>query len=230
MKKVVLLLFILLLSPNCSFANNFLNNFAEDFNSFTTGISNKLKPKTSQDRLAPVRELPLGEMTLNEKATLLYNENNIKASLDTLLCIKEFDRTAQDWLLIGNILYDQDKIADAVFMYKKAITTNPKFYKSYYNLGNIYLEDEKPFLAIENYRKANTLNPQFAYSYYNLGCAYLKAGNLKKAKIAFLKAVELKNTEPDFHYNLAYTYKKLKNDKLAKQYLGFYNKLTENNQ
>jgi tetratricopeptide (TPR) repeat protein len=50
-------------------------------------------------------------------------------------------------LLIGNILQDQDKIADAAFMYQRAIAVDPKFYKAYYNLGNIYLEDEKPYVV-----------------------------------------------------------------------------------
>lgn len=161
----------------------------------------------------------------SEQATIFYNENNIKNSFDTLLTIKDADRTAQDWLLLGNILQDQSKMSDAIFMYQRAITLDSKFYKAYYNLGNIYLEDEKPYLAIENYRKANKSNSEFPYAYYNLGCAYLKIGNLKKAKYAFLKAIEIKNTEADFHYNLAYTYKMMNKPKLGKQYLDNYNKL-----
>lgn len=189
-----------------------------------------MKKSTPQERLAPVKQTYDDALTPSEQAVLFYNENNLKSAFEILLTIKEADRTAQDWLLLGNILQDQNKISDAVFMYQRATIVDPKFYKPYYNLGNIYLEDEKPFMAIENYRKANKINNNFPYAYYNLGCAYLKAGNLKKAKIAFLKAIELKNTEPNFHYNLAYTYKRLNNPKLAKQYLGFYDKLMENNQ
>lgn len=170
------------------------------------------------------------EFTKHEQAILLYNENNLKASFDVLLSIKEAERTAHDWLLLGNILQEQSKLPDAIFMYQRAILVDPAFYKAYYNLGNMYLEDEKQYLAIENYRKANKANPEFAYAYYNLGCAYLKTGDLKRAKIAFLKAVELKNTVPEFHYNLAYTYKKLNKQKLAQQYLDNYNKLMESNQ
>lgn len=220
MKKVSLLLIIVLFSANCVSAQGVYSNFF-----------NKLKNKpTAQERLAPVKAPSDDSLTPSEQAMVLYNENNIKSAFDVLLRIKEADRTAEDWLLLGNILQDQDKISDAVFMYQRASVVNPKFYKPYYNLGNIYLEQDKPYIAIENYRKANKANNTFSYAYYNLGCAYLKIGDLKKAKIAFLKAIELKNTEPNFHYNLAYTYKMLKNPKLAKQYLGFYNKLMENNQ
>lgn len=220
MKKLVLIIAILIASSNFASAKPKASNIFDNL---------KNKP-SAQDRLAPVKKTYDSELTPSEQATILYNENNDKAALSVLVSIKELDRTAQDWILLGNILQDQEKNADAVFMYQKAITVNPKFFKAYYNLGNIYLAEDKPFLAIENYRKCNKLNPEFAYGYYNLGCAYLKAGELRKAKIAFLKAIEIKNTVPEFHYNLAYTYKMLKNEKLSKQYLGFYNKLMENAQ
>lgn len=221
MKKISLLIAIILLSSaNCVKAENFASKFINDL---------KTKP-SKQERLAPVKKTYDDELTPSEQATILYNDNNLQPAMTYLTKIRENDRTEQDWLLIGNILQDQGKISDAIFMYQKAITINPKFYKAYYNLANIYLEQDKYYLAIENYRKANKSNPEFAYAYYNLGCAYLKIGDLKKAKIVFLKAIELKNTVPEFHYNLAYTYKMLKKPELSKQYLGFYNKLMENNQ
>lgn len=219
MKKIFLVLILFL------FASSYTQ--AKTIQDFFGSLKNK---PTAQERLAPVKQTYDNTMTPSEQAILFYNDNNLASALEILLKIKESDRTAEDWLLLGNILQDQDKISDAVFMYQRSITTNPKFYKPYYNLGNIYLADDKPFIAIENYRNANKLNNQFSYGYYNLGCAYLKAGDLNKAKIAFLKAVELKNNVPDFYYNLAYTYKKLNKPKLAKPYLDFYNKLMEANQ
>lgn len=219
MKKIILLLIIILLSTSSVFAQGAGSDLFE-----------KLKNKpTAQERLAPVKQTYEDTLTISEQSIILYNENNIKGAFDTLLRIQELDRTAQDWFLLGNILQDQDKTSDAIFMYQRAIVIEPRFYKPYYNLGNIYLEQDKPYLAIEKYRKANKLNNKFPYAYYNLGCAYLKLGNLQKAKIAFLKAIEIKNTVPEFHYNLAYTYKMLNKPDLAKQYLGFYNKLMENN-
>jgi tetratricopeptide (TPR) repeat protein len=217
MKKIILLLGFILLSANCVKAQGFGSDFFKK-------LMNK---PTSQERLAPIKQTYDEGLTPEEQVIMLYNENGSKNALDALLLIKESDRTALDWVLLGNILQDQNKISDAVFMYQRAIIVDGKCYKAYYNIGNIYLEQEKPRLAIENYRKANKINNEFSYAYYNLGCAYLRIGDLKKAKIAFLKSIELKNTIPDFHYNLAYTYKMLNKPDLAKQYLGFYNKLME---
>lgn len=220
MKKLLTLLVLMFLSGSCVFAAQAPSASAlKSMYNKMIGKEKKIQQPqatTSDDTVSPSKE-----------AMIFYNNNETKKAFDILVKIPDTERTAQDWVLLGNILQDQEKISDAVFMYQRAIATDPTSYKPYYNLGNIYLADEKPFLAIENYRKANKANNTFAYGYYNLGCAYVKAGDLKKAKIAFLKAIELKNNEPDFHYNLAYTYKKLGKDKLAKQYLQFYNKALE---
>lgn len=163
---------------------------------------------------------------LSQQAVALYTDNNLDDSLNTFLKIPEKYRTAQDYVLMGNILADLGRREDAIFMYKRAILTDEFNYKAYYNIGNICLNDDKYFMAIDYYKKAKKYASDFPYVYYNLGCAYIKAGDLKRAKSNLTKAIELKNTEPDFHYNLAYVYKKLDKPKLAKVYLENYNKLT----
>ncbi len=163
---------------------------------------------------------------LSQQAVALYNDNNLDESLSTFFKIPEKYRTAQDNLLIGNILLDLGRREDAIFMYKRAILVDEFYYKPYYNIGNICLNDDKYFMAIDYYKKTIKYAPEFSYAYYNLACAYIKAGDLKKAKSKLIKAIELKNTEPDFHYNLAYVYKKLEKPKLAQMYLDNYNKLT----
>lgn len=172
---------------------------------------------------------PQHEMTMSEKATLYYGDNNTEEAFQQILKIKDYERTPQDWLLLGNVLQDNGKNADAMFMYNRAVAIDKTYYKAYYNLANLYLEENKLNLAIQNYKLASKYNDKFPYAYYNLGCAYLELGQAKNAKIAFLKAIEAKNTVPEFHYNLAYTYKKLGKEKLAKKYLENYNSLTLGN-
>lgn len=165
--------------------------------------------------------------TLNEQAKLLYADNNITESFNALLSIPEEERTAENWLLLGNILQDKGRNDDAVFMYTQSILKDDKFYKAHYNLGNCYLNDDKPNMAIEEYKKVLKIRPEYAYAHYNLGCAYIKLGKYKKAKNALLDAIYFKNTEPDFYYNLAYVYKKLNKAKDAQAYTEIYNKLIE---
>ena len=168
------------------------------------------------------------DATLNEQAKLLYADNNITESFNALLSIPEAERSAENWLLLGNILQDKGRNDDAVFMYTQSILKDDKFYKAHYNLGNCYLNDDKPNMAIEEYKKVLKIRPEYAYAHYNLGCAYIKLGKYKKAKNAFLDAIYFKNTEPDLYYNLAYVYKKLNKAKDAQAYTEIYNKLIEN--
>lgn len=167
------------------------------------------------------------EYSLSEQAVIYYNDNNLVKSFEVLSSIEEDKRTAQDWFLLGNILQDEEKVSEAVFMYKRAILVDKAFYKPYYNLANIYLENDQTYMAIDNYKSVLKLKPDFSYVYYNLGCAYLRLGDLGKAKRNLLKAIELNKTEPNFYYNLAYVYKKMKKEKVAREYLAIYNEISK---
>lgn len=162
---------------------------------------------------------------LSKQATAFYSDNNHVRTMDLILQINEKERTAQDWLLLGNVYMDKDKPEDAVYMYQKAIQKDKKCYKAYYNIGNYYLERGQYDIAIQNYTKAAKYKNDNPYIYYNLGCAYLKQNNLSSARLNFYKAIMYNSNVPEFHYNLAYVYKKLNKDKLAKTYLDNYNKI-----
>lgn len=165
---------------------------------------------------------------LSKQATAFYSDNNHNKTMDLLLQIDENERSAQDWLLLGNLMDEKGEKDNAIFMYQKAINTDKKYYKAYYNLANLYLADGKYNMAVTNYKKTVSLNKENPYVFYNLGCAYLKLGEVKKARSAFQQAVTLKNDVPEFHYNLAYAYKSLDKTKMAQIYLDNYNKLTQN--
>lgn len=166
---------------------------------------------------------------ISKQAVAFYSDNNFQKTMDLLLQINEIDRTAQDWLILGNLLEEKGEKQNAMFMYQKAIVVDEKFYKAYYNLGNIYLADERYNMAIENYKKALKYKKENPYIHFNLACAYIRLGEIKKAKDSLLKAVSMKNDIPEIHYNLAYVYKSLGKAKIAQTYLDNYNKLTVSN-
>jgi len=206
MKNLLIILVLIFLSVNSSFAFNL--NLKKEDNSFVQKEEYRV---------------------LSDEANIYYAQNNIKEAKNVLVSIPENERSAQNWLLIGNILQDEGKLADAEFMYKKAIEVDDKYYKAYYNLGNIYLMQDKPNMAVEEYTKVTKLKPDYPYGYYNLGCAYIKLEKYSKARFALLDAIDLKNTVPDFHYNLAYVYKMMNKKKSSEIYLQYYNRLIENN-
>ena len=158
----------------------------------------------------------------------LYAANKLDEAFNLLVSIPQEERTAQELLIMGNIMQDYGRNEDAEFMFNSALTVNPSFYKAHYNLGIIHLANNQPYLAIENFKLAIKYNKEFAPAHYNLGCAYLKVNQLKKAKTAFIDAIFYNPNVADYHYNLAYVYKQLGKEKDAKTYLGYYNKIKNN--
>ncbi|MCQ2743381.1 MAG: tetratricopeptide repeat protein [bacterium] len=163
---------------------------------------------------------------LSQQATAFYSDNNFDKTMELILQIPPNDRSAQDWLILGNLLDEKGEKEQALFKNQKALRVNSKYNKTYYNMSNIYMTQGRYLLAIDSYKNATKINQKNPYLYYNLACAYLKKGKTKEAKTALLKAVTLKNNIPEIHYNLAFVYQKLGNTKLAQTYLDNYNKLT----
>lgn len=217
MKKVLILslLFSLFMFPA----------FAEE----QTSAPEKAKVNKLNIFKKPVKEVQ--EVSTEEKqnlsadAMVLYNANNIEEALKVLNSIEDKNKTALDWLLVGNIYQDKNDIDKAALYYQKSILADKKFYRAYYNLGNLYLEDENAMEAIKLYKLSLRYKYDFAYAHYNIGCAYVKLGKLKNAKSSFLKAIAHKKDMTDAYYNLAFVYKKLNNTKKAEQYLKIYNEL-----
>ena len=160
---------------------------------------------------------------LSKQATAFYSDNNYNKTMDLILQIDEKERSAQDWLILGNVLEDKGEKDNAIFMYQKAISVNPKYY---YNLANNYAQNSQFNMAVQNYKKAASLNKENPYIFYNMACTYIQMGEIKKAKTNLNKAIMFKSDVPEFHYNLAYVYKKVNKPKLAQTYLDNYNKLT----
>ena len=203
MKRFLIILFLVMVCTSFGCAN------ALDFN-----LSKKQQAEEQIDEKS-------------EQARVLYAQNDIDGALVILQNKKEAERSAQDWLMLGNIMQDKEKIPEAIYMFNHAINKDPKYYKAYYNLGYIYFIQDKPNMALAEFKKAVKYKPDFSYGYYNIGCAYLKLKNYRTARYNFFKAMDLRANEPNIYYNLAYCYKMLNDEKKAKTYLDLYNKMME---
>ncbi len=167
---------------------------------------------------------------ISQQAKVFYAQNDIDKALEILNGKSEDSRSAEDWMIMGNILQDKNKIDETIYMYNQSINTDPKYYKAHYNLGYIYLIQEKPNMALVEFKKSVKYKPDFSYGYYNIGCAYLKLKNYGSAKYNFFKALDLKANNPDIYYNLAYSYKMMNKEKQANTYLDLYNKMMEDHE
>ena len=165
--------------------------------------------------------------TVTEQAKVMYAQNDIDKAYEILEQKPEEERSALDWLMMGNIMQDKEQIDKALYMFNQAVNKDPKFYKAHYNIGYIYLSKDQPNMALKEFKLAVKYKPDFSYGYYNMGYAYLKLGKYSTAKYNFFRALDLRANEPDIYYNLAYSYKMMGKEKQAQTYLDLYNKMIE---
>jgi tetratricopeptide (TPR) repeat protein len=96
---------------------------------------------------------------------------------------------------LGNALYEEGKIKDALYYFNEAISINPDFAKLYYSRGNAYYKLGQFQLAIDDYSKAITMNPYYAGAYCNRGIVYDEKGQYRLAMEDYTQTIRLK---PDY--------------------------------
>lgn len=125
-------------------------------------------------------------------------------------------------------LYENNKISESLYYFKKAISSKTDFYEAYCNYGNA-LSKEQQFNAAEAaYRKAIEIKPDYAGAYNNLGNALLDQDdfrkNFKEAEKCYLKAIEIIPDLYDAYKNLAVCYQGEGLSEKALHYFKIYNK------
>ncbi|MBI5307078.1 MAG: tetratricopeptide repeat protein, partial [Planctomycetes bacterium] len=98
---------------------------------------------------------------------------------------------------LGGIQFQQDKMADALGNYQKAVAKFPSFRRAWRNLGLIYVRNGKHDDAISAFTRMIELGGGDAYSYGLLGFAYAAKLDYQAAEAAYRNALLLQpeNTE-----------------------------------
>ena len=76
---------------------------------------------------------------LSDLAVALYNDNSLEEAYSSLMQIPDNQKTAQDYLLLGNIHDEKGDKQGAIALYQKSINLDKSCYKSYYNMANVYV-------------------------------------------------------------------------------------------
>ena len=98
---------------------------------------------------------------------------------------------------LGGIQFQQDKMADALGNYQKAVAKFPSFRRAWRNLGLIYVRSGRHDDAISAFTRMIELGGGDAYSYGLLGFAYAAKLDYQAAEAAYRNALLLQpeNTE-----------------------------------
>ena len=90
---------------------------------------------------------------------------------------------------LGNILYQTNRIPEAMDLFKQASEIKPAV--AHYSLGNALIEKGRTSEAMEEYRQSLRIDPDYAEARNNLGNALLLTGRSSQAIAEFEEAVRI---------------------------------------
>lgn len=93
------------------------------------------------------------------------------------------EKTSQAWFAEGMRRFNEGKVDEAIFAFKKAAELDEENAKAYYNIGWLYQSKGKAYLdiAAKWYRKALARDKKMLNAYYNLGVIAFQRGDAKNA-------------------------------------------------
>jgi tetratricopeptide (TPR) repeat protein len=95
------------------------------------------------------------------------------------------------YFMLGGVYFQQDKMAEALANYRKAVDELPRYRSAWRSLGLVYTRDGKYDDAISAFTKMIELGGGDAYSFGLLGFAYAAKQDYQAAEAAFRNALLL---------------------------------------
>jgi tetratricopeptide (TPR) repeat protein len=124
---------------------------------------------------------------------------------DEILWKRALACTSGNYVAHNNLGYDlahQDRPAEAIEQYQKALEINPDFTEAHNNLGTALLNQGWLEEASEHYHQALDKDPAFAEAHNNLGILLTKQDRIAEAIEEYRKAIELNPNCAEFCNNL----------------------------
>lgn len=168
-------------------------------------------------RIAPNGQLVLDFEGVGVRARSVLAPVRLVASNDTL--------TAEDWFHIGGMCEDEERYADAVEAYRRAISLRPDYAEAFFNLGNVMRATGDTADAQDAYQAAVACDPHLHWAWYNLADIQEETGRLRDAVASLERAVAISPTYADAHFNLARCYERIGRVKEAKAHWTAYLRL-----
>jgi protein O-mannosyl-transferase len=101
---------------------------------------------------------------------------------------------------LGNILYQANRIPEAMDLFKEALGIKPA--NAHYSLGNALVLTGRTSEAIEQYKQALRIDPDYAEVHNNLGNVLFITGRTSEAIDQYKQALRINPNYADAHNNL----------------------------
>ena len=135
-----------------------------------------------------------------------YQMSNYKeAERLGLLITQQFPKHQVAWKVLGAILGQTDRKAEAIDAKKKAVKLAPQDAESHYNLGITLQETDRLEEAEMSYRRAAELKPDYFKVHNNLGNILNIMGRSEEAEVSLRKAIKFEPKFAETHHNLGMT-------------------------
>lgn len=102
------------------------------------------------------------------------------------------ERTASDWISLGNQSMKTGKYGSATEFFTKAIEIDPKMKDAYLFRGLSYRQQRNFKKALDDYNKLLDIDPNYAKAYNNRGVVYWRQKDYTKALSDYNKTIKLK--------------------------------------
>ena len=138
-------------------------------------------------------------------AVWTYQRNSLwenRVTLWTDVVQKSPDK-ARPHFNLGTALSEQQKDAEAIPHYQRALEINPRMAQPHINLGQIMEKQNRLKEAAAHYRAALENKPDFPDAYNNLGAILAKQGQTEKAIQFYQKALAIRPHFAAAHFGLA---------------------------
>ena len=130
-----------------------------------------------------------------EQAKVYHQQHNWhKAILACKNALETAPDTADAYKILGDILSQQGKQAEALGIYAKALTIDPNLAAVYANVGALYLGREDWQKALDYYQQAVILDPDLAEAYSSLAQIWEELADGEKALECLCRAIDLDPT------------------------------------
>lgn len=182
--------------PNSYFGHKFLaemyekqEKYSEVIDEYVRAIEINTKDYTSYYKIAYF----LKELNKNEQSIDMLND-----------LLKKKPDYLEASMLLGDILYIEERFKEATFVYSDALKYNPGNYDIYYNLGMVYTRLNDFQKAKEYYMTAAEINGLLYNAKFSLAQIAMIYGDLEEAKRYFFECINSENMESGAYYYLAH--------------------------
>ena len=155
------------------------------------GVNAELEPRVMPD-----------EVKLLERIRPALEANDLAGAEAELAKRMQPDGSAVLDFTLGNLRYQQEKFADALASYGRAVEKFPSFKRAWRNLGLIHARDGRHDEAIRAFTRMIELGGGDAYSYGLLGFAYSAREDYQAAEAAYRNALLLQPDNTDWRFGV----------------------------